>query len=287
MTAAQIISLAIQGSMALIVFCLGMQSRARDITGLLQQPGLLVRSLLAIYVIMPLLVAALCAYFNLTHALEVALVVLALSPLPPILPGKEVKAGGDASYAVGLLAIAGIVAIVFVPAAAALLGKIFNRPGQVPMATVVLVVATSILLPLAAGFLVRWLAPALALRINKPLSTIAWIVLGVACIPVLIGTWHAMLALVGNFTLVAIIAVTVVGVLVGHHLGGPDPSDRTVLALSTSSRHPGMAMAIAHAVAPDDKTVPAAILLAFLVAFFAVIPYVKRRTRLHAQGGAA
>ena len=56
-----------------------------------------------------------------------------------------------------------------------------------------------------------------------------------------------------------------------------------MLALSTASRHPGMAMAIAHAVAPADKTVPAAILLAFLVATLATIPYVKRRTRLHQQ----
>ena len=66
-------------------------------------------------------------------------------------------------------------------------------------------------------------------------------------------------------------------------LGGPQPEDRTVLGLSAARRHPGMAMAMAHTLAPDDKVIPAAVLLIVLVAFIATIPYAKRRGRLHAQ----
>jgi len=285
MTAQQMIALAIQVSLALIVFGLGLQSRLRDITGLLAQPGLLVRSLLAMYVIVPVIVAALCANFDLNHSLEVALVVLAVSPVPPFLPGRETKAGGDSSYAVGLLVIAALVSLVFVPAAVHLLGYVFDKPGAVPLPLVAKVIVTSVLLPLAAGFVVRWLAPRFAAKAARPLTTFAMLLLVVACIPVLIATRHALLGLIGNFTIVAIIAVTVIAVLVGHWLGGPDPDDRTVLGLSTAMRHPGMAMAIAHAVAPDDKVIPAAILLIVIVAFIATIPYAKRRARMHAQLG--
>lgn len=283
MSAAQAISLAIQASMAVIVFCLGLKARVRDVTGLLEWPGLLARSLLSMYVIVPLLVAALCAYFDLNHAVEVALVVLALSPVPPILPGKEARAGGDASYAIGLLAVAALVAIVYVPLAATLLGRIFGHPIAVPMRTVAFVVGTSVLVPLAAGFLVRWLAPALALRIVKPLTVVGWLVLVAACLPVLVASWRGMFNLIGNYSVVAIVVVALVGLLVGHLLGGPDAEHRTVLALSTATRHPGMAVAIAHAVAPADKTLPAAVLLAFLISFIVTIPYTKRRTRMHAH----
>ena len=283
MTAQQAIVLAIQASMAVIVFCLGLQSRWRDISGLIAQPALLARSLVAMYVVVPIIVAWLCASFDLHHALKVALIVLSVSPVPPILPKKELKAGGDTSYAVGLLAISGLVAIVFVPGAVTLLGALFRRPAGVPMTLVAQVVLTSVLAPLAAGFVVRWLLPNLATKVAKPLSVAATVVLVVACIPVLIGTWNAMLALIGNFTLAAIAVVTAIALGVGHLLGGPMPDDRTVLALSTAARHPGLAVAIAHAVAPDDKSVPAAILLAFLVGSIAAIPYVKRRARRHAE----
>ncbi len=92
-----------------------------------------------------------------------------------------------------------------------------------------------------------------------------------------------MFNLIGNYSVVAIVVVALVGLLVGHLLGGPDAEHRTVLALSTATRHPGMAVAIAHAVAPADKTLPAAVLFAFLISFIVTIPYTKRRTRMHAH----
>jgi len=37
-----------------------------------------------------------------------------------------------------------------------------------------------------------------------------------------------------------------IGLAVGHLLGGPAREDRSVLALATASRHPGVALAVAH-----------------------------------------
>jgi BASS family bile acid:Na+ symporter len=283
MTAQQIIMLAIQISLALIVFALGLQSRIRDVTGLLAQPGLLARSLAAMYVIVPAIVIAVCASLDLDHSLEVALIVLALSPVPPFLPGREVKAGGDASYAVGLLVIAALVSLVFVPVGVYLVSHLFGRSGAVAPGIVAKVVVTSIFVPLAAGVVVRWLAPTLSAKVARPLTTFAMLLLVVACLPVLYASRHALAGLIGNFSIVAIIVLTILAVLVGHWLGGPQPDDRTVLGLSAAMRHPGMAMALAHTLAPDDKLIPAAVLLIVLVAFIATIPYAKRRARVHAQ----
>ena len=100
----------------------------------------------------------------------------------------------------------------------------------------------------------------------------------IAAVPVLISEWPAIASLIGNFTLVAIIVFVLVGLAIGHLLGGPDPEDRTVLALSTATRHPAVALAILHN-APDQKTVMAAVLLVVIVGFIASVPYVMWRTR--------
>ena len=102
----------------------------------------------------------------------------------------------------------------------------------------------------------------------------------VAFVPVLIAQWRAIVALVGDFTLLATVAFVLVGLAVGHFLGGPDPDQRTVLALSTATRHPAVAMAIAHD-AHDKHAVLAAILLILLVGGIASVPYVQWRRRSH------
>ena len=66
---------------------------------------------------------------------------------------------------------------------------------------------------------------------------------------------------IGNGSLAAIVAFVFIGLAAGHLLGGPEPANRTVLAFTTSSRHPGIAIAIASANFPGQKLVFAVILL--------------------------
>jgi hypothetical protein len=50
-----------------------------------------------------------------------------------------------------------------------------------------------------------------------------------------------ILALIGSGTLIAFATFMLVGLAVGHWLGGPEAEDRTALAYSSASRHPGIA----------------------------------------------
>ena len=94
MTIAQLIPLAIQVSMGLIVLSIGLQVSPADMAPLLRRPGYLVRAVLAMNVFMPVLAMVLAMAFDLNPAVEGALIALALAPVPPILPNKELKAGG-------------------------------------------------------------------------------------------------------------------------------------------------------------------------------------------------
>jgi bile acid:Na+ symporter, BASS family len=284
MTLAQFIPLAIQVSMALGVLWVGLNATPADLSYLFRKPGLLARSLIAMNVVLPLFAVAIAVLFQLHHAVEIALVVLSVSPVPPILPKKEMKAGGTGSYIVALLAVASLVSIFFVPAAVEFLVRVFGRDARVVgPGAIAWAFGTSILAPLLVGIILRALAPNFAARIARPLSIFATALLVVAFAPVLFRVWGSIVALIGNFTLLAIGVVILVGLAVGHLLGGPDPDDRTVLALSTATRHPGVALAVAHVSAPNEPAVMAAVLLYLLVGALVSVPYVKWRELAHAR----
>ena len=115
MTMQQAVVLALQASILLTVFGFGLQTTLHDLQYLMRRPGLLARSLLSMFVIMPVVAIVLVRAFELRPSFEIALVALAISPVPPLLPGKEGKAGGHAAYGLALMAVVSVLAIVLVP----------------------------------------------------------------------------------------------------------------------------------------------------------------------------
>jgi BASS family bile acid:Na+ symporter len=276
MTTSAIIMLTIKASLALMVLGIGLRATPRDATYLLRHPALFARSLLAMSVLMPLLGLGLTFTFALHPAVTLALVALTLSPVPPFLPTRAVRAvraGGDGSYIVGLFVATSLAAIVVVPLSVSLLGTVYDAPFQVRPAAIAKLVGASVLLPIGIGIGIRQLAPHAAERAAKPVARVATIVLVAALIPVLIKSGPAMRSLIGNGTLAAIVGMTLAGLGVGHLLGGPDRDDRTVLALATAARHPAVAIAIVTANFPSEKLVPAAVILALIVGAIASVPY--------------
>lgn len=283
MTIAQLVPLVIQLSMALIMFCVALNANVRDVTQLLRAPWLLIRSILAMNVIMPLVAIMIVLPFDLNPVIKIALVATALSPVPPILPNRQIKAGGSYSYIIGVLVVTALIAVVFVPLVAEILGRVFDRPVHVSASSVATIVAVSMLLPLLAGMAFSAFSPSMASRVAGPLSIFGMALLVIAFIPVLFMQWPLIASLIGDFTLFAIAVFVLAGLAVGHWLGGPDPDDRTVLALATATRHPAVALAIVHEL-PERPTALAAILLILVFGAIVSTPYVKRRDRVHRQG---
>ena len=281
---AAMIHLMLKASIVLTVFAIGLSTRPQDVAYVVRRPGLLLKSLLSINVAMPLFAASMIAIIHLESAVRIALISLSVSPIPPMLPKKALKAAGDASYGIGLLVVAALLAIAFVPLSVHLMGWAFGRQAEISRTEVALILAANVLAPMGAGLLVHHVARQFAERIARPLSLLASILL-VACVPpILFTATPAILSLIGNGTLIAIIAFVLVGLAAGHLLGGPDPANRAVLALTTSSRHPGVAAAIASANFPQQKLVLPAILLYLVVNVLISIWYKKLFGHRHASG---
>jgi BASS family bile acid:Na+ symporter len=171
---------------------------------------------------------------------------------------------------------AALLSIAFVPLALNVLGRIQGAPLAISAGAVARVVMISILVPLAVGMGFRALAPGPAARIARPVGLIATGLLAVGAIAILVGALPVALSLIGNGTILIIVAFVVFGLAAGHYLGGPTDDERVVLALSTACRHPALALAIATATFPDEKRVVGAIVLYLLLNLIVAIPYESR-----------
>ena len=283
MNLATLLPVLLRGSLALLVFALGLKATVQDTTYLLRQPGQLLRAFAAMFVVMPITALILARGLDPHPAVKIALVALALSPLPPTFPQKAFKQGGRLAYVVGLLVAATLLAVPLIPLSLELIERYRGMPLQMGPTTVLRLGFWSLLLPLSVGMVIRRFAPAFAERRAGLIVTIATVALVLGVIPILIRVWPAMISLVGNGTLLAMVVFVLVGLAAGHLLGGPHPDDRTVLAISSATRHPAIAIAIAQANFPDQKLAPAAVLLYVLVSVIAAVPYLKWTKRQQAR----
>ena len=280
MTIAQLIGLAIKASIFLIVLALGLDAGWEDVTWLFRRPSLLVRSILSLNVLMVIFAVAISALFDLDPAIKIALVCLAMSPVPPIFPKKQQKTGGQSSYAIGLVVVAALFAVVLIPGWLELLGRYFGVEVDVGLRKIIPLVLTSIIVPLFLGVLIRRFLPTFAKRVLNPVSMVATVLLVAALLPILFKMAPAMWTALGHGVIWTMALFGGVGIVVGHLLGGPDLEERGVLALATSTRHPGIAMAIASLNFPQQKNeVMVIVLYHLLVGAIVAIPYTKWRAR--------
>jgi BASS family bile acid:Na+ symporter len=279
MSIADLIRVAVLLSIMLIVLGFALVCSWRDATSLFRNPPLLLRSLLSMNVLLPLFAAIAVAVFSLRPVIEVVLIALSVSPVPPFLPLKQSKIAGHNEYIYGLLGASSLLNVVLAPLTVLILAMAFSRHATVPAAGIARIVALTVLVPFALGLLIHHLKPALADRAAPIASKAGIALLVLAVVPVFIKMWSPMMSLVGDGTLLAMVAFVVVGLAVGHFLGGPDPANRSILALATATRHPGVALVIATQNFPEAKLVAPAVLLYLLVCTIATLPYVAWRKK--------
>jgi bile acid:Na+ symporter, BASS family len=275
MTLVAFILLVLKISIVLSVLAIGLKATPSDATFLFRKPAYLTRAVLAMYVIMPIVALLIAISFNLNPAVKIALVVLSVSPIPPILPNKSFKAGGTENYTIGVLADTSLLAIIFIP----LILKVFERLTQIPLGMSAISIASKVLatiiVPLVIGIAINKFLPNIAERVARPLSLIATVLLVLSFLPVLFGALRAVVSLVGDGTLISMAVFAFMGIVIGHFLGGPETENRPVLALATATRHPAIAIAIAHVNFPDQKQTVPAVLLYLLVSAIMAVPYLN------------
>jgi len=277
MNVTALIVLVLKVSIALSVLALGLEATFLDVTSVLRDPRRLGRAILSMNILMPVLALLIGLTFKLHPAVKIALVALAVSPVPPIFPKKAFKAGGQQSYVLGLLVSEALIAIIAVPLTMKIFGRISGVSLRMAAVNVAVLVSKTILAPLLVGIVLRTIAPAFSHKWAKAIGILATALLVVSVIPVIFGSAKAMLSLIGNGTILALAVFALAGLMIGHVLGGPEPENRKVLSLATASRHPGIAVAIAHTNFPGQKLALPAIALYLIIA--AILPALVNRSK--------
>lgn len=222
-----------------------MTATKNEIIYLWRRPVLLLKSIIAMYVVMPAVTVLMVRMLDLPPRTEVALIVLAICAGTPLLPKKLIELGGDPDYIFSLIVITSLLAIITVPASLHLLAEIIHfdttkiTPSQVARALL-----KPFLLPLGLGMLFHLASPALAERIGNPLLKIGSAAMVLTALTAMV-TRFRLIFEVDLLSLLAFAAFTLTAIVAGHLLGGPvhliaaplrSPVPRDTSAWACSSR---------------------------------------------------
>jgi len=264
-------------SVLMQVFALGLGATWEEATHLFRHPRLLVNSILARNVAVPVIAILLIKAFPLHMAVIITIGVLAVTPVPPLLPTSQLKAGGRSHYVLGLLVSQAVLAVVLVPVTIQIMDWALGAHVHFGGLHVAKLMLQAVLAPLAAGMLAARFLPRLQ-HFAPRLLAVGSVLLIVGLVPLLLLAWKAFVTLAGNGTLLALAIFIAAGTLAGHLFGGPAAADRTTLAVATSARHPGVALAIAQANFPTQSTLIAGTLVIYLLLRLILdVPYMRWR----------
>jgi BASS family bile acid:Na+ symporter len=251
----------------------GLRAVTVDPLWLLKRRALLLRSLLAILVVVPVGTVLFLLALHSSPLVNTGLMVsiLAVGIGPPAAFKRTGAAEAKVEYEVELNVILLILSIAFIPAAVALLGAYLHLPFRLSPSSVAGLVFTRALIPLAAGVLVARLLPRVAgplARVGGPIVQIGLLVLVAVAVA---ATGRSLLEL-GGRTWAICAAVALGALIVGHLCGGSDRAERRVLASFSAMRFPGLALLIAS-VSPLRKQVVPVVLAYALCSLVLVALY--------------
>jgi BASS family bile acid:Na+ symporter len=282
-TARQLIPILLTLSLGLLVVAIGMGSERGDLTYVLRRPRMLGRAILAVDVLPVLAAIGVTSLMTwLSVPSRAAILLMAISPVPPLVPGKSLKFGGRREYVYGLQIAMVVLSLVSVPLLGNITAALYGSRAEFPLWVLVRNLVSGLLIPLAIGLaLGRWLAPDFSKRFAPTLAKIALIMVFVTIVPILIVAWRPMIGLLGDGTLLAMAIVIGLAMLGGYVVGQKEPGDRAALVFASAMRHPGIALALIGA-NNANRTIVAGVLLFLFVGLFALIPYqilLKRSTK--------
>lgn len=269
----QLAPLILQIALILMIGSIGLRAKWRDVLSAVTDFRGLLRALLAVNVVVPLVAVLTCMVLPIEPAIKAGIIIMAVSPLAPLVPGKLIKAGMDASRTTGLYVVLIALAVLIVPLTIGLLDKLLGAAVVAPIIPIASLVIMKVMIPLAAGMLVAAAAPNLAKRLTGPFNLIGMIGLGLIALAIVATQAGQIAGLVGNGAVLAMTATTAAGIMAGHLLGGADPVNRMSLALAASTRHPGIAALIINANFDGDRRVMLSVILFVLTSLLVSAAY--------------
>ena len=244
-------------SVATLVFVLssmlatGLGLTVSEIITPLRNTRLVVLSLLANFVLMPLAAVGLAALLRLDQPLGVGLLLLGTAAGAPFLPKLAQIAKGNLAFGVGLMVLLMVVTVGYLPLVLPLLlPGVSVNPAQIARSLFLLM-----LLPLAGALVVRARFAGAAARTKPVLDRVSNLSLVLLIVLITATNINNVLAVFGTRGILAALLFLAVGFGVGWLLGGPGMDTRRVLALGTAQRNIAAGLVVGGQSFSDPKVV--------------------------------
>lgn len=252
------VSIAMLAFVVSSMLAVGVSLTVGQILAPLRNGRLISLALLANFVLMPLAGMAIARLLRLDEPLGIALLLLGAAAGAPFLPKLAGIAKSNLAFAVGLMVLLMVLTVGYMPLVLPLLlGGVSVEPMKIARSLVLLM-----LLPLAAGLLVRAHLSSVADRVRNPLNGISSVSLALLILLLLITNVRNVVGLFGTRGILASVLFLLGGAGIGWLLGGPGFDTKGVLALGTAQRN----IAAALVVGREDFENPKVLVMVVVVA---------------------
>jgi predicted Na+-dependent transporter len=227
----------------LMMLVIGLKEGFANLSLLWRRPMLLLRCLVASFVLVPLAAMVIVAIVPMGPAVKAGVAMMAICPGAPMLYRKLSGMKADTALAGSYQVTMSLFAVALVPLWILIINALYVRQDPSSFNDVARQIAYVQIIPITAGLLVRGWLPSLAFDLLKILAGLSSAMLLGALIIILIVGLPAILQ-VGVVTVLGVVLFIAATILIGHYLGGTEPENRIALALANSSRNAGLALAL-------------------------------------------
>lgn len=242
------------------MLAVGLSLTLSQIIAPLRNGKLVFLSLLANFVLMPVLAFALSRMLRLDQPLGEALLLLGAAAGAPFLPKLAGIAKGNLAFAVGLMVLLMVLTVAYMPLVLPLLLEgVSVDPWKIAKSLVLLM-----LLPLGVGLAVNAWFGNIATRVAPILNRLSSISLALMTLLLLVTNLKNIIALFGTRGILASILFILGGTGIGWLLGGPAVQTKGVLALGTSARNIAAALVVGGEDFDDPKVLAMIVVVAVI-----------------------
>jgi predicted Na+-dependent transporter len=246
-----------------VMFSSGLDLTVRQIIDPLRDRRLLVSSLAANVVVIPLLAVVIARLVPMGGAMQIGIVLYALGAGTETGPKLVQIARGNAGFAVALLALLATITVIFLPSVLSLAVPDVH----VDRARLLLKLVVTVALPLGMGVFLRSRRGTSVERLSLVMHRAALTLLAVFILQVIAVNYSAILgvesgAMIGGLLFFALAIAT------GYLAGGPLAENRRALAIMSSIRNAPVAMAVASQVFAHD---PGVLVMVTMMAVLSVL----------------
>jgi BASS family bile acid:Na+ symporter len=266
-----------------VMFSSALQLGPSALRQLLHRPAFFVRTLLAVWIAVPLLTAIVVMALRIEGTAAKTLLLMAGCPGVPLLLGTTRTVRGAMSTAFAALVLMAATEPFLIPFWTRLVSTVLPVDLAVHWSHVLRVLAPTVLLPMAVGFVVREAFPRAVDRMVR-VSDRVYAVALIGCVIVLLAGPARLIPRIPLRALVGAAIITVGDVAIGYWAGSPDRDDRKAIALATAMGNPALAIAVVEASYPGNRIGPMAVGLYLLVRTICIAPVLWWLRRVHDRG---